>query len=133
MAVPCARSGLQGGLPGGPKSPLPHFCIGGRRNPFAPSGGASWGGALCAAMGCPPPQGGETGAGGELGVLLGLWLPQWACREGLAVGAVSSLSPPSLSAHRKRVGPSKQVLPGPIRADKGCGALNASPAESAGP
>lgn len=69
MAVPCARSGLQGGLPGGPKSPLPHFCIGGRRNPFAPSGGASWGGALCVAMGCPPPQGGETGAGGAAGVV----------------------------------------------------------------
>lgn len=129
MAVPCARSGLQGGLPGGPKSPLPHFCIGGRRNPFAPSGGASWGG-LCAPLwGVPLLKVGKRG----LGVLLGLWLSQWACREGLAVGAVSSLSPPSLSAHRKRVGPSKQVLPGPIRADKGCGALNASPAESAGP
>lgn len=88
------------------------------------------GGGLCAPLwGVPLLKVGKRG----LGVLLGLWLPQWACREGLAVGAVSSLSPPSLSAHRKRVGPSKQVLPGPIRADKGCGALNASPAESAGP
>lgn len=75
--------------------------------------------------GCP-----GGGGAASLFVLLGFWLLQWGCGEGLTA---SSLSPPSLSAHRKRVGPSKQALPGLIGADKGCGALNASPAERAGP